>query len=64
MYSTCSLEKEENEEVTGKFTAGNENFRPLKPDVAEKFLTPEGFARTFPQRDKMDGFFIAVFEKI
>jgi len=64
IYSTCSLEKEENEEVCRKFAAENSGFRPVAPNVSEKFLTEQGFARTFPQKDKMDGFFIAVFEKI
>ena len=63
IYSTCSLEKEENEEVVSKFASESADFRLIKPNVPEKFLTAEGFARTFPQRDKMDGFFIAVFEK-
>ncbi len=64
IYSTCSLEKEENEEVVGKFLDENKDFRPINPQVDEVFLTRQGFARTFPQRDKMDGFFIAVFEKM
>ena len=64
IYSTCSLEKEENEEVCGKFLSENDGFRLVNPNVSPKFLTAEGFARTFPQRDKMDGFFIAVFEKM
>jgi len=63
IYSTCSLEKEENEEVCAKFLSENGGFRTVNPNVADEFLTAEGFARTFPQRDKMDGFFIAVFEK-
>lgn len=64
IYSTCSLEKEENEEVIGKFLGETSGFRKIKPLVDEKFLTAEGVARTFPQRDDMDGFFIAVFEKM
>ncbi len=63
IYSTCSLEKEENEEVIGRFSSESADFRLIKPNVPEKYLTAEGFARTFPQSDKMDGFFIAVFEK-
>jgi len=64
IYSTCSLEKEENEEVTRQFLETNADFRQIKPHVPEKFLNTQGFARTFPQKDDMDGFFIAVFEKI
>ncbi len=64
VYSTCSLEKEENEAVIDEFLKAENGFRLLKPNVPEKFLTENDFARTFPQRDRMDGFFIAVFEKI
>ncbi len=63
IYSTCSLEWEENEAVCAAFWADNEDFKLLKPNVEELFLTGKHFARTFPQRDKMDGFFVAVFEK-
>lgn len=63
IYSTCSLEKEENEAVCDKFRAQNADFRAIAPAVEAKYLTDEGYARTFPQRDGMDGFFIAVFEK-
>ena len=61
IYSTCSLEREENEAVCQSFTAKNNNFYQIKPNASEKFITSENFAKTFPQRDKMDGFFIAAF---
>lgn len=63
IYSTCSLEFEENEAVVEAFLRENPNFRKVSPNVSEKFLTAEGFARTFPHRDEMDGFFIAAFQK-
>ena len=63
IYSTCSLEREENEEVVEKFLAENDDFEKIPPRVPENFLTAEGFARTFPHRDKTDGFFIAVLRK-
>jgi 16S rRNA (cytosine967-C5)-methyltransferase len=59
VYSTCSLENEENEAVMEKFLASNKNFTKVTPKVTNIFLTNEGFARTFPPRDKTDGFFIA-----
>ncbi len=59
VYSTCSLENEENEGVMEKFLASNKNFTKVTPKVTNIFLTNEGFARTFPPRDKTDGFFIA-----
>jgi 16S rRNA (cytosine967-C5)-methyltransferase len=64
IYSTCSLEKEENERVIAEFLAAENGFRSRKPSVPEKYATGEGYARTFPPRDRIDGFFIAVFEKI
>lgn len=63
VYSTCSLEREENEAVGESFLAARTEFRKVSSALPERFLTAEGFARTFPQKDKTDGFFIAVFEK-
>jgi 16S rRNA (cytosine967-C5)-methyltransferase len=63
IYSTCSLEPEENEAVAEKFIAANREFVKISPKISERFLSGETYARTFPQRDKTDGFFIAVFEK-
>lgn len=63
IYSTCSLETEENEAVARTFLAANSEFEKVSPEVEDKFLTAENFARIFPQRDGTDGFFIAVFRK-
>ncbi len=59
LYSTCSLENEENEAVIEKFLASSKNITKITPKVSDIFLTDKGFARTFPPRDKTDGFFIA-----
>jgi len=59
IYSTCSLESEENEAVIEKFLVCNEDFTKVTPKVWDILLTNESFARTFPPRDKTDGFFIA-----
>jgi 16S rRNA (cytosine967-C5)-methyltransferase len=64
IYSTCSLEREENESVIENFLSGGAGFRPAAPPVPERFLTGEGFARTFPSTDDMDGFFISVLVRI
>lgn len=64
VYSTCSLEVEENEDICGAFLAMNGEFGILKPDIADRFITSDGFARTFPHRDSMDGFFLAVLKRI
>ncbi len=59
IYSTCSLEVEENEQVIETFLSENSLFEAVKTNLPEKFLTDKGFARTFPNRDDIDGFFIA-----
>ncbi len=63
VYSTCSLESEENEGVIRAFLETANDLEPTKPRVPERFITSDGFARTFPHRDGMDGFFIAAFRR-
>jgi 16S rRNA (cytosine967-C5)-methyltransferase len=63
VYSTCSLESEENEAVAEKFLSENTEFEKIAPDAFGRFATAENYARTFPQRDETDGFFVAVFKK-
>ena len=64
IYSTCSLETEENEAVCEKFLSQNVDFQLVRPAVNDRFITDRGFARTFPHRDNMDGFFIAEFRSL
>ncbi|HKC65015.1 MAG TPA: 16S rRNA (cytosine(967)-C(5))-methyltransferase RsmB [Pyrinomonadaceae bacterium] len=63
IYSTCSVEPEENEEVVGHFLKGNTRFKPIPVNVAASLKTADGTARVWPQRDGADGFFIAQFER-
>lgn len=63
IYSTCSLEVEENEEVIGNFQRRNNDFEIIRPNLSDEFITENDFARTFPQRDHTDGFFIAVLQR-
>ena len=63
VYSTCSIQGEENEAVSEWFMTGSEGFRQTTPNVPRRFLTDNGFARTFPHRDATDGFFVAEFER-
>jgi len=71
VYSTCSLEPEENEKVVGAALVGAPGWRvtatqaALAPHLreaaaAEKFFADDGFFRTFPPEHGTDGFFAAV----
>jgi 16S rRNA (cytosine967-C5)-methyltransferase len=70
VYSVCSTEPEEGEEVIKEFLHGNPDFSIIEGD--HDFLKPfevlyqEGhvFYRTFPHRHNMDGFFAARLKRI
>ena len=78
VYSTCSLEPEENEEVVAAVAApGRARMVPVSARIAElraldvlmhearleRSVTTEGFLRLLPGAAGTDGFFIAVLEK-
>jgi 16S rRNA (cytosine967-C5)-methyltransferase len=58
IYSTCSVEPDENEAVVQKFLENNETFTMGRLSLDSSLLTPSGAARTWPQREGTDGFFI------
>jgi 16S rRNA (cytosine967-C5)-methyltransferase len=67
VYSTCSVEPEENEEVVADFLADHEAFEQVVPmvneGVSERLITPEKAVRTWPHRDGADGFFVAALRR-
>jgi 16S rRNA (cytosine967-C5)-methyltransferase len=63
IYSTCSIEREENEQVCERFLNGARGYSPIAPRIPGNFITAEGYARTRPDRDGMDGFFVAAFRR-
>ena len=65
VYSTCSVEREENEEVVADFLRHHPAFRQSAAAPAPApTLLPDGSARTWPHRDDTDGFYVAAFEKV
>lgn len=59
IYATCSLELEENESVVSSFLDAHPDFSIGEPRLPKRFLTSDGNARTEPDRDDCDGFFVA-----
>jgi 16S rRNA (cytosine967-C5)-methyltransferase len=61
VYSTCSLEREENEERVDEFLARHPEFEPAPPDgaVPAQVLDAAGRLCVLPQRQGVDGAFAA-----
>jgi 16S rRNA (cytosine967-C5)-methyltransferase len=64
IYSTCSIEREEDEGVVAEFLKSSNGIRPISLIPGSRLTTATGALRTWPQRDGSDGFFVAVFEKV
>jgi 16S rRNA (cytosine967-C5)-methyltransferase len=66
VYSTCSSEPEENEDVIARFVADS-GFRPVPPrdlpSPVQPVINAAGHLRTFPFRDGLEAFFGAILEK-
>jgi len=63
VYSTCSVEIDENEDVRQAFLENNPSFRAAELPLDSSLLTSTGAARTWPHRDGTDGFFICAFAR-
>ncbi len=58
VYSTCTLDERENEEVVRRFLAENKTFRQVDFTVGE-YVSREGMMTLIPSVHGTDGFFIA-----
>lgn len=63
VYSTCSIELDENEQVVLNFLSLHDQFTQIRPQLNPELLTESGAARTWPHRQGTDGFFIAAFKR-
>lgn len=64
LYSTCSVEVDENESVARAFLDSHPNFEPQKFDVSPNLMTADRtFVRTWPHHQQTDGFFAAAFRR-
>lgn len=66
VYSTCTIEPEENEQVVEKFLAENKQFKiePAGAFVNQFFVDANGFINTLPHRHSLDGSFAARLKKM
>jgi 16S rRNA (cytosine967-C5)-methyltransferase len=68
IYSTCTVFHEENEDVVERFLGENPAFQLDRMDkvLPEKFhsFIQSRYFKTFPPRDRMDGFFIARLKRL
>lgn len=58
LYSTCTVLREENEEIVSRFLATHPNYRPADFPVGER-RSENGSYTFWPQIDRTDGFFAA-----
>ncbi|MBE5821393.1 MAG: 16S rRNA (cytosine(967)-C(5))-methyltransferase RsmB [Clostridiales bacterium] len=65
VYSTCTIFKEENDDIINKFLKENSNFRLL--DISDKIkdnINKNGCIQVLPHIHNLDGFYIAKLERI
>jgi 16S rRNA (cytosine967-C5)-methyltransferase len=64
LYSTCSLETDENESITNEFLAEHPDFEVARLQSETRSSDENGAVRTWPHRDDTDGFFAIGFRRL
>ena len=65
VYSTCSLEREENQDVVSGFLKNNSDFQLIGTNslLPSGWVNSEDFMFSFPTKTNTDGLFAAVLQK-
>jgi 16S rRNA (cytosine967-C5)-methyltransferase len=65
IYSTCTIDPEENELVVGKFIKNNPEFsvERVNTHIPEQYLSEKSFVKTFPHKHGIDGTFAVKIRK-
>jgi 16S rRNA (cytosine967-C5)-methyltransferase len=63
IYSTCSLETEENEAIVNDFCEKHPDFAVSELNLPATLSARNGSVRTWPHRDDTDGFFVTAFQR-
>lgn len=65
VYSTCTVNRQENQQQVEKFLAGNPEFRVVAPEISLPGMQTDALGTLFlPHKTGTDGFFVAILEKL